>query len=152
LRIAARRGRVPFLIAPCQVQGAGAPAEIRAAMALLSSVPDVDVIILARGGGSAEDLAAFNDEALARAIAACPVPVVSAVGHEVDFTIADFVADLRAPTPSAAAELVVPLFADAQARLDEAHQRVLRGGRRALAEARQRLDQELTHGAHAVRQ
>jgi exodeoxyribonuclease VII large subunit len=152
LRIAARRGRVPFLIAPCQVQGAGAPAEIRAAMALLASVPDVDVIILARGGGSAEDLAAFNDEALARAIAACPVPVVSAVGHEVDFTIADFVADLRAPTPSAAAELVVPLFAEAAARLEEAHQRVLRGGRRALAEARQRLDQELMRGAHMVRQ
>jgi exodeoxyribonuclease VII large subunit len=152
LRIAERRGRVRFLVAGCQVQGDGAAATVRAALAALAAVPDVDVIIVARGGGSAEDLAAFNDEALARAIRACRVPVVSAVGHEVDFTIADFVADLRAPTPSAAAELVVPLFADAAARLDEAHARLLRGGRRALAEARQRLDQELARGAQAVRQ
>jgi exodeoxyribonuclease VII large subunit len=151
LRIAQRRGRVPFLVAPCQVQGDGAAMQVLAALRALERVPDVDVIIVGRGGGSAEDLAAFNDEALARAIAGCRVPVVSAVGHEVDFTIADFVADLRAPTPSAAAELVVPLYAEAEARLAEAHARLLRGGRRALAEARQRLDHELDRGAGALK-
>ena len=85
-------------------------------------------MIVARGGGSAEDLAAFNDESLARAIAGCTVPVVSAVGHEVDFTIADFVADVRAPTPSGAAELVVPSFAEQGRRLEECTKRLVRDG------------------------
>ncbi len=149
LRIAQQRGRMRFLIAPCQVQGPSAPQEIIAALRLLERQPDIDVIIVGRGGGSAEDLAAFNDEGLARAIAGCRVPVVSAVGHEVDFTIADFVADLRAATPSNAAELVVPLFADAEARLKDAYGRLLRSGRRTLVEARQRLDvaQERTTAA-----
>ena len=84
------------------------------------AVPEVDVVIIGRGGGSAEDLWAFNDEALARAIAACPVPVISAVGHEVDFTIADFVADVRAATPSNAAELVVDRADNFCARIDRA--------------------------------
>ena len=93
---------------PVSVQGANAASEICAALADVAECGDFDAVIVARGGGSAEDLQAFNDEALARAIAACPVPVVSAVGHETDFTIADFVSDRRAPTPSAAAELLSP--------------------------------------------
>lgn len=96
-----------ILITPVRVQGEEAPGEIVAALQDLESVGDLDVVIVGRGGGSIEDLWAFNDERVARAIAACRVPVISAVGHETDFTIADFVADLRAPTPSAAAELVV---------------------------------------------
>lgn len=96
-----------ILITPVRVQGEEAPGEIVAALRDLQAVGDLDVVIVGRGGGSIEDLWAFNDERVARAIAACRVPVISAVGHETDFTIADFVADLRAPTPSAAAELVV---------------------------------------------
>jgi exodeoxyribonuclease VII large subunit len=88
------------------------------ALNLTARAPDVDVIIIGRGGGSLEDLWAFNDEELARAIRACPVPVVSAVGHETDFTIADFAADLRAATPSAAAELVVPSRSELQGQVD----------------------------------
>ena len=99
-------------IIPCKVQGDQAPREIIEALRLANLLPDVDVIIAGRGGGSIEDLWAFNDEGVARAIAAARVPIISAVGHEVDFTIADFVADLRAPTPSAAAELVVKSAAD----------------------------------------
>jgi exodeoxyribonuclease VII large subunit len=112
VRVAHRRFPIPILLAPAPVQGEGAAAALLAALASLCKVPDVDVIIVARGGGSMEDLWAFNDEALARAIAACPIPTISAVGHETDFTIADFVADVRAPTPSAAAELAVPVAAE----------------------------------------
>jgi len=101
---------IQILINPVRVQGAGAAAEIAAALTEFNSgaLPPVEVIVVARGGGSAEDLWEFNDEGVARAIFASNLPVVSAVGHEIDFTIADFVADLRAPTPSAAAELVAP--------------------------------------------
>ena len=112
VRVAHRRFPVPILLAPTPVQGEGAAASIAAALIALCQVPDVDVIILARGGGSMEDLWAFNDENLARTIAACPLPTISAIGHETDFTIADFVADVRAPTPSAAAELAVPVAAE----------------------------------------
>ncbi len=109
LHVLARRfAAVPVLIYPVPVQGAQAAAEIIAALALAGSRADCDVLILARGGGSLEDLWAFNEERLARAIVACPIPVITGIGHEVDFTIADFAADVRAPTPSAAAELVVP--------------------------------------------
>src|SRR3984893_13213525 len=95
------------LIFPSQVQGDAAPLEVTAGVNYFNKAGNVDVILVARGGGSAEDLAAFNHEGLARAIASSKIPVISAVGHETDFTIIDFVADLRAPTPSAAAELVI---------------------------------------------
>jgi exodeoxyribonuclease VII large subunit len=117
VRVAHRRFPVPILVAPTPVQGEGAGASIAAALMALCRVQDVDLIIVARGGGSIEDLWAFNDEQLARTIAACPLPVISAVGHETDFTIADFVADVRAPTPSAAAELAVPVAAELMAEL-----------------------------------
>lgn len=105
-----RYPKVRLLISPILVQGAEAPDSIVKALAQLNAQPDLDVIIVGRGGGSLEELWAFNDERVARAIAASRLPVVSAVGHETDFTIADFVADLRAPTPSAAAEAVVPVL------------------------------------------
>lgn len=141
LRVASRRGRVNFLVANCAVQGPQAPPQIIAAIERLA--PHVDVIIAGRGGGSVADLWAFNDEALAHAIYRCPVPVVSAVGHEVDFTIADFVADVRAPTPSAAAELCVPDFAALEGETEELAERLLRAGKRLIDTARQRLDSEL---------
>jgi len=104
----ARWPTVPLLIADARVQGPGAELEIVAGLQLLAARPEVDVILLVRGGGSLEDLWCFNSETVARALSRCPVPVVSGVGHETDFTIADLVADARAPTPSAAAALVVP--------------------------------------------
>ncbi len=99
---------VPVLIYPVAVQGDGAAPQIANALLLAGRQRSCDLLILARGGGSLEDLRAFNDETVARALFECPLPVISGVGHEIDFTIADFVADLRAPTPSAAAELAVP--------------------------------------------
>jgi exodeoxyribonuclease VII large subunit len=112
---------------PVVVQGEGAGAQIAKALAALSreGEPAFDVIVITRGGGSAEDLSCFNDEGLARAIRAARFPVVSAVGHEVDFTIADFVADLRAATPSAAAELVIGNKVDLINRLDQLLRRML---------------------------
>jgi exodeoxyribonuclease VII large subunit len=100
------------------VQGEGAAVEIARALRALGRVEGVDVIIVARGGGSIEDLWAFNEEIVARAIALSPVPIISAIGHETDVTIADFVADLRAPTPSAAAEIVVAATTEFSARID----------------------------------
>jgi exodeoxyribonuclease VII large subunit len=134
LQILARRfPGAAVLIYPASVQGAEAAGSLVAALRRAALRAEVEVLILARGGGSLEDLWAFNDERLARAIHASPVPVVSAVGHEIDFTIADFVADVRAPTPSAAAELVVPergqwleTVARAALRLQSATQRALR--------------------------
>jgi exodeoxyribonuclease VII large subunit len=108
VRVAHGRMAVPILLAHCQVQGPDAPLSIVRALRAIARVPDVDVVIVARGGGASEDLSAFDDERVARAIAECPVPTVSGVGHEVDVTLADDVADVRAATPSNAAELVVP--------------------------------------------
>ncbi len=122
-----------ILISPVQVQGEAAAAEIAMALARLGRRTDLDVLIVARGGGSLEDLWAFNEEVVARAIAASPIPVISAVGHESDVTIADFVADLRAPTPSAAAELVVAQRDELRQRVDELAGRALAAVEAALA-------------------
>lgn len=108
LQVAGRRFPARMILSHAPVQGDEAPARLVAALRALARVPEVEVIILGRGGGSVEDLFCFNDEALVRAVAACPKPVVSAVGHEIDTTLCDLVADVRAPTPSAAAELVLP--------------------------------------------
>jgi len=131
---------VNVLVAPVRVQGVEAPGEIVDALRLLNETPGVDVIIVARGGGSLEDLMAFNDEGVARAIFASRIPVVSAVGHEIDFTIADFVADMRAPTPSAAAELVVPSRSDLLQQIRALHDRAVHAGARALRVRRERLE------------
>jgi exodeoxyribonuclease VII large subunit len=137
--------RAPWLrvvIVPARVQGDGAAAELRAALDTLHKLdtPRPDVIVLTRGGGSTEDLWEFNDETLARAIVASSIPVVSAVGHEIDFTICDFAADLRAPTPSAAAELIAPDGAELARHLAHLTQRLKRESRTQLDTAQQRLD------------
>lgn len=117
INIVSRRfSSVDLLVVPVKVQGAGAVEEIVDALERLGDRTDIDAVILARGGGSLEDLQAFNSEAVARAIAASPLPLISAVGHETDFTIADFVADVRAATPSEAAEIVVPDKSDLERR------------------------------------
>ncbi|MFB3814320.1 MAG: exodeoxyribonuclease VII large subunit [Terriglobales bacterium] len=144
-----RHESVNVLIYPAQVQGEAAPAEVSAGVRYFNRARSVDVIIVARGGGSLEDLAAFNDEALARTIAASNLPVISAVGHETDFTICDFVADLRAPTPSAAAELVVRSKHDFEEHLASLRQRLSRAARYQLLRARQSLTQLAQHGAFA---
>jgi exodeoxyribonuclease VII large subunit len=119
-----RYANVHLVIRPARVQGDGASIEIAQALRQIGRVPNVDVVIVGRGGGSIEDLWAFNEENVARAIAKSPVPVISAVGHETDFTIADFVADVRAPTPSAAAELVVARKDEFCGRIDRLHDRL----------------------------
>ena len=122
-KVSFRRGGARILLAPAQVQGAGAAEAVRRALAALQRVPGVDVIIVGRGGGSQDDLLAFHDEQLVRDVAACRVPVVSAVGHETDITLVDFAADARASTPSQAAEMVVP---DATGRRRLLEERALR--------------------------
>ena len=115
IKVATRRNRgIDIVLYPVKVQGAGAESEVANA---IRNIKDVDVIIVARGGGSAEDLAAFNTELVARAVFESKLPIVSAIGHETDWTLIDFVADLRAPTPSAAAELVVPVVTQAREKL-----------------------------------
>ncbi|MBR6890723.1 MAG: exodeoxyribonuclease VII large subunit, partial [Clostridia bacterium] len=111
-------------VSPCAVQGAGAAEEIVSAIECLNRQGACDVLLVGRGGGSIEDLWAFNEEVVARAIAASRIPVISCVGHEIDFTISDFAADLRAPTPSAAAELAVPRLDEMRASLSGLIQRL----------------------------
>src|SRR5436305_1943511 len=147
--LAARHESVGILIYPAQVQGEAAAAEVAAGVKYFNRAKNVDVIIVARGGGSIEDLAAFNDEALARMIAASALPVISAIGHETDFTIADFVADLRAPTPSAAAELVIESKHQLGEHLAHLHQRLARGARYRLLMAKSGLSELAQHGAFA---
>ncbi|HLT43504.1 MAG TPA: exodeoxyribonuclease VII large subunit, partial [Luteimonas sp.] len=135
-----RFGLVEVDVLPTQVQGATAAAQIVQMLRKAAASGRYDVVLLARGGGSLEDLWAFNDEALARAIAASPVPVVSAIGHETDFSLSDFAADLRAPTPSAAAELLVPHADDLRRRLKALDQRLVAVQRHKLRQAAQRAD------------
>ena len=137
--------RFPLLEAdlfPSLVQGADAPAQLHAQLDRIAALGRHDLVLVTRGGGSIEDLFAFNDEALARRIASMPMPVVSAVGHEVDFTIADFVADLRAPTPSAAAELIAPSADALRDRLDALKRRLDRAIRHRIDRDGQRLDRQ----------
>jgi len=158
LNILSRRAPwVQPVLFPVRVQGKGVEREIAAAIAKLNSpekfgYPRCDLLIVGRGGGSLEDLWCFNEEIVARAIAASEIPVISAVGHEIDFTIADFAADLRAPTPSAAAELAVPDSAELRAKLTGLQNRMGRSLRNLLREPAQRLDSlrsELTQAAAA---
>ncbi|ODT36519.1 MAG: exodeoxyribonuclease VII large subunit [Lautropia sp. SCN 70-15] len=135
-----RAPAIPVVVYPTQVQGAEAPSQIAAAIGRAGSRRDCEVLLLVRGGGSIEDLWSFNDERVARAIAACPLPVVVGVGHETDFTIADFVADLRAPTPTAAAELVAPDRRELARGALRLAQRLQMAMRRRLDRAAQRLD------------
>src|SRR5512145_1418309 len=141
LRVIGRRfGEIHIVVAPARVQGEGAAAEIAQGVRELNALGDVDVIIVGRGGGSMEDLWAFNDEMLARTIIASKIPVISAVGHEVDFTIADFVAEVRAATPSNAAELVVKEKRAVVESLADLDGRLRRGMARMLALHRDRLE------------
>ena len=144
-----RHHSVNVLIYPAQVQGDAASLEVAAGVRYFNQHDNVDVIILARGGGSSEDLAAFNDEALARTVAASEIPVISAVGHETDFTIVDFVADLRAPTPSAAAELVIRSRQEVEDLAASLHARLERAMRYRLLIGRQALTELAQHGAFA---
>lgn len=141
LQVISRRwSAADIVIVPVAVQGAAAAPQIAAALQNVHRIPDVDVVIAGRGGGSLEDLWAFNEEVVARAIAACPLPVISAVGHEIDVSIADLVADVRALTPSEAGELVVPHRSDIAAEIARAQDRLLNGLRERLRRARLQLD------------
>jgi exodeoxyribonuclease VII large subunit len=149
-----RHHTVSTVIYPAQVQGDLAAAEVASGVRYFNEIRNdasrsVEVIIVGRGGGSAEDLAAFNDEGLARAVAASEIPVISAVGHETDFTIADFVADLRAATPSAAAELVIRSRVEVENQAEAIRERLVRAMERRLLEARHALTERAQHGAFA---
>lgn len=148
LNILQRRHRsVNVLIFPAQVQGDAASFEVAAGVRFFNQQKIVEVIIVARGGGSAEDLAPFNNEGLARTVATSEIPVISAVGHETDFTIVDFVADLRAPTPSAAAELVIRSRQEIEENAAALHDRLVRAVRYRLLMGRQALTELSQHGA-----
>jgi exodeoxyribonuclease VII large subunit len=140
---------VSVLIYPAQVQGEDAAAEVSAGIRYFSRERNVDVVIVARGGGSIEDLAAFNHEGLARTVAASKVPVISAVGHETDVTIIDFVADLRAPTPSAAAEIVIRSRHELEEHVANLRTRLARAARYQMLRGRQALTELAQHGAFA---
>jgi exodeoxyribonuclease VII large subunit len=141
LRILERRNAsLHVLVYPAKVQGLGAAEEIAAGVRYFNTRDDIDVIIIGRGGGSIEDLWAFNEEAVARAIYDSQIPLISAVGHEVDFTISDFVADLRAPTPSAAAEMVSGAREDLMASVRSMYQRALQAVRLDFERRRSKLE------------
>ena len=138
--IARRAPQLRLVIYPCSVQGAEAPAQIVRAIGQANQRAEVDALIVCRGGGSLEDLWAFNDEAVVRAVAGSRLPVVCGIGHETDVTLAELAADLRAPTPTAAAELATPLRDDALARLQATAQALRRAAQRRLDQSAQRLD------------
>ncbi len=142
---------IDILVCDCRVQGEGAAIEIRRALTTVGRLERIDAVILTRGGGSTEDLWCFNEEVTVRAVAACPVPVVCAIGHEVDVTLAELVADRRAPTPSVAAELVAPDVAALRERLDGASLALARGLRRSVARGRERLDRHARELPRGVR-
>jgi exodeoxyribonuclease VII large subunit len=142
-----RHHTVNVTIYPAQVQGDAAASEVGAGLRYFNQHDSVDVIVVARGGGSAEDLAAFNNEGLARMVVASEIPVISAIGHETDFTILDFVADLRAPTPSAAAELVIRSRQEVEEHSHTLHQRLARAMHYRLLAAKQALTELAQHGA-----
>src|ERR1700674_3084599 len=144
-----RHDTASVLIFPAQVQGDAAGADVSAGVRYFNKAGSVDVIVVARGGGSAEDLSAFNNEGLARAVAASGIPVISAVGHETDFTIVDFVADLRAATPSAAAELVIRSRVEVETQAEAVRERLVRAMERQLLEARHALMERAQDGAFA---
>ena len=158
LQVITRRWpNVNIVVVPVAVQGQKAAPEIAAALRNVASIPDVDVVITGRGGGSLEDLWAFNEEIVARAIATCPVPVISAVGHEIDVSISDLVADVRALTPSEAGELVVPIQAEYFEALDDVRNRLVNSLRQRAVQARTQLDglasrRVFTNPAQRVRQ
>jgi exodeoxyribonuclease VII large subunit len=143
--ITARFPPARLLVAETYVQGPRAAPAIADALRAISEASEIDVVVLARGGGSFEDLLPFSDERLVRALAACPVPVVSAVGHEQDTPLSDLVADARASTPTAAARLVVPDLAELTARLERSRTALATGARRALERERRRLDVSRDH-------
>ena len=152
--LARRMPQVPVVIYPAPVQGEGAAARIAAAIATAGERRDCDVLIICRGGGSIEDLWAFNEEVVARAILACAVPVVSGIGHETDFTISDFVADVRAPTPTSAAELASPDRRELAQLVAHFAQRLWRNAQRGLEDRMQRLDilsRRLVHPGERIR-
>ena len=142
-----RHATARLLIYPAQVQGEAAASEVAAGIRYFNKSKTVDVIVIARGGGSLEDLAAFNNEGLARVISASELPVISAIGHETDFTIADFVADLRAPTPSAAAEMVISARQQLEAQIESLGRRLEHGIRYRLMVKRQRFQDLSEHRA-----
>ncbi|MFN3199818.1 MAG: exodeoxyribonuclease VII large subunit [Bradymonadia bacterium] len=135
-----RSPQIPLVLYPARVQGEGAAADVARGLARLAKEPEVDVIIVGRGGGSIEDLWAFNEEVVVRAIAACPKPVISAVGHETDTTLSDLVADHRAATPSAAAEAAVPVRNDMLFELDELSHRMTAALERRIERRREHLN------------
>jgi exodeoxyribonuclease VII large subunit len=152
--LARRNPAIPVVVYPVPVQGAGAAERISAMLERAGSRAECDVLLLVRGGGSIEDLWEFNEEAVARAIRACPIPVVVGVGHETDFTIADFAADRRAPTPTAAAELASPSRAELLGRVADCARCVSREMRRRLEYAAQAADgwaRRLVHPAERLR-
>jgi exodeoxyribonuclease VII large subunit len=145
---------LPVVIYPTAVQGGAAARSIAGAIAAASARGECDLLIVCRGGGSIEDLWAFNEEVVARAIAACAIPVVTGIGHETDLTIADFVADLRAPTPTGAAERACPAAADLGRLLRQSAARLQRWAARSLGDRMQRLDyvsRRLTHPGERIR-